>query len=321
MTTPTLGLALISKNEQENLPHLLASIEGSFDQVVLLDTGSEDRTVEIFEEWAKAQDSPLGYKVDHFEWIDDFAAARNAADDLLETDWLCWADCDDEIEGAAELRSFIGEMASPRLLGYRITYRYAHEDGECIEAWRALRLVRRGTSRWHGRVCEAKVLPAEATADIPPHLVSFVHRKEVIDLDRSRTRDMRILEAWLHDEPYDLLALATAAWFAHGLKAGCYMAHYLHHYHLAQRAELDRARTEPGYVEKALERVASAARLVETPLADVGGVFAHMLSPETAHALTWPPLPPSTMLADKDGKPMSLEQLEETCAAQTPAAA
>lgn len=80
---PTVGLALIAKDEEEALPGLLASVEGAFDQVALLDTGSTDRTVEVFEEWSAAEKvrqpgfiSTLG----HFEWCDDFAAARNAAD-------------------------------------------------------------------------------------------------------------------------------------------------------------------------------------------------------------------------------------------------
>jgi hypothetical protein len=99
MTAPTLGLALIAKNEESTLPHLLASTDGAFDQIALLDTGSTDRTVEVFEKWAKTQ-SNTNCRVGHFEWRDDFAAARNAADELLDTDWLCTADCDDEIIGA-----------------------------------------------------------------------------------------------------------------------------------------------------------------------------------------------------------------------------
>lgn len=75
----------------------LATIEGAFDQVVLVDTGSEDRTVDVFTAWAEAEQLPMGFKIESFEWCDDFGAAREFADSLLATDWLANADASDEI--------------------------------------------------------------------------------------------------------------------------------------------------------------------------------------------------------------------------------
>jgi len=49
---PTVGLAIIARDEQDDLPQLLASVEGHFDQVALLDTGSKDDTVGVFLRWA-----------------------------------------------------------------------------------------------------------------------------------------------------------------------------------------------------------------------------------------------------------------------------
>jgi len=64
---PTLGLSLIARDEERFLPGLLESIDGAFDQVALLDTGSTDRTVEIFTDWASRQSLPLGYAVANFD--------------------------------------------------------------------------------------------------------------------------------------------------------------------------------------------------------------------------------------------------------------
>ena len=50
----SVGLAIIARDEAANLPWLLDSVRGAFDQVVLCDTGSTDATVEIFEQWARA---------------------------------------------------------------------------------------------------------------------------------------------------------------------------------------------------------------------------------------------------------------------------
>ena len=60
---------MIVRNEEENLPHCLESVRGLFDEIVVVDTGSTDRTNEIAREF--------GAKVFDFAWIDDFAAARN----------------------------------------------------------------------------------------------------------------------------------------------------------------------------------------------------------------------------------------------------
>jgi glycosyltransferase involved in cell wall biosynthesis len=107
---PTVGLAIIARDEEASLPRLLQSISGAFDQVVLVDTGSKDGTTKVFEEWARTEaELHPGFRwiVDRFEWIDDFSAARNHADSLLTTDWLVWADADDEISGAENIRAVV----------------------------------------------------------------------------------------------------------------------------------------------------------------------------------------------------------------------
>ena len=62
---------MIVRDEEDNLPHCLRSVRGIFDEIVVVDTGSVDRTREIAREF--------GAQVFDFAWIDDFAAARNAA--------------------------------------------------------------------------------------------------------------------------------------------------------------------------------------------------------------------------------------------------
>jgi hypothetical protein len=68
---PRVILCVIARNESTNLPACLASVEGAVDGIVVVDTGSTDDTVAVAE--------AAGATVVHFPWIDDFAAARNAA--------------------------------------------------------------------------------------------------------------------------------------------------------------------------------------------------------------------------------------------------
>lgn len=87
---PTLSVALIVKNEEAHLPHCLASIKDLADQIVVVDTGSSDRTVEIAREF--------GVEVGYFEWVDDFAAARNHSLSLCTGDWILVLDADEAID-------------------------------------------------------------------------------------------------------------------------------------------------------------------------------------------------------------------------------
>ncbi len=60
---------MIVKNEEIALPKCLSSVKGVVDEMVVLDTGSTDRTPEIAKEF--------GARVYHFEWCNDFSVARN----------------------------------------------------------------------------------------------------------------------------------------------------------------------------------------------------------------------------------------------------
>ncbi|NIM04775.1 MAG: tetratricopeptide repeat protein [Armatimonadetes bacterium] len=98
---PTLSVCMIVRDEEETLARCLRSVQKAADEIVVVDTGSKDRTVEIAREF----DAKIG----HFEWCDDFAAARNYALGLTSCDWILTMDADDEMDpgGDAGLRLFI----------------------------------------------------------------------------------------------------------------------------------------------------------------------------------------------------------------------
>src|SRR3989304_4213000 len=87
---PTLSLCLITKDEERFLERCIKSVKGLCQQVVVVDTGSTDRTVEI----AKA----CGAEVHYFEWNDSFADARNETVTYATGDWILVMDADHELD-------------------------------------------------------------------------------------------------------------------------------------------------------------------------------------------------------------------------------
>lgn len=200
---PRIGLALIARDEADRLPRLLGSVDGAFDYVALVDTGSRDNTVELFREWALAQrEKHPGFDSSWapFTWTDDFAAARRRADELLEgeADWLCWADCDDVLQGAHNLRHVAAE-APAGVAAFIAGYRYATDPqtGECVCYLKRERMVRAGAGVWQGRIHEAQTVQGPCVP-LDPSVVEWVHHPA--PSDRSE-RNTRILQAWLDDEP------------------------------------------------------------------------------------------------------------------------
>lgn len=82
-----LSLCMIVKNEAENLPRCLESVKDAVDEMVVLDTGSTDSTIEIARSF--------GAQVDQFEWREDFAEARNEALKQVTGDWVLVLDADE----------------------------------------------------------------------------------------------------------------------------------------------------------------------------------------------------------------------------------
>lgn len=126
-----LTACLIVRDEQANLPRVLASLADVVDDVVVCDTGSTDRTIEL----ALA----LGARVIETTWTDDFSAARNTVADEARTAWIVMPDADEELECAdvgamhavlrrcsadtlvVPIRSWEGRRAVD---GRELTYRY-----------------------------------------------------------------------------------------------------------------------------------------------------------------------------------------------------
>lgn len=105
-----ISACYIVRNEEKNLLQSLESIIGQVDEIIVVDTGSEDETVSIAKKY--------GAKIVNIKWQDDFAAARNAALSQATGEWILFLDADEYFtkETAANLRSVVQETQDANLL-------------------------------------------------------------------------------------------------------------------------------------------------------------------------------------------------------------
>lgn len=166
----TLTLCAIVKNEERFLPGMLASVRGVVDRMVLVDTGSTDRTVAIARE--------AGAEVIFHPWNHHFAEARNVALAQVREGWVLYLDADERLPpGAVGTLKGLLEKYNPEALSFPLQNLATDREPD----WAALRPGRQGApvlltrlARWtpllrfEGRIHErlVGVGPAKAV-DLP----------------------------------------------------------------------------------------------------------------------------------------------------------
>lgn len=153
-----ISVAMIMKNEEHNLDRALGSIKPYVDEIIVVDTGSTDSSVEIAKKYTD--------KIYFYEWRDDFSAARNYSLQFPTCEWVLIYDADEEVkEDFAGLRDFLMNLPNDVNTVYLPTLNYLDWDLKRTEIASTARLFRNGTVRYEnivhnqaiykGRVVEA----------------------------------------------------------------------------------------------------------------------------------------------------------------------
>lgn len=135
-----ISACYIVRNEKENIRRSIASLQAQYDELIVVDTGSDDGTQEVVQN--------LGGKVFSYQWQDDFAAARNFALAHATGDWLIFLDADEYFTAATagNLRRVL-EAASPEADGIWVDMvNFDADTGEVQDHFYQARLLR----HWKG---------------------------------------------------------------------------------------------------------------------------------------------------------------------------
>lgn len=195
---------MIVRNEADNLPRVLASLQSVVDHLVVVDTGSSDDSVLLARK--------AGADVSHFPWVDDFSAARNAALERAKGDWILWIDADEALapQSVTELKKAIRDPSSLGYLVVRHDFEADSPHADYTQMWQ-LRLFRnRPDLRFRGRchpdfepsifnIAKDEGLQVRESNVVLEHWGYTAERKPA-KLSRAR----RLLEAELQDRPGQL---------------------------------------------------------------------------------------------------------------------
>jgi tetratricopeptide (TPR) repeat protein len=207
-----VSLCMIVKNEERFLAECLASAQHVVDEIIVVDTGSTDRTVEIAESF--------GAKIVHREWRNDFAWARNQAIEHATRRWTLVLDADEELDrdSVALVRALRETPAYQTAVYVQIQNVIDDESGAGSTMTHILPRIYPTTPRmrYRGVIHESILLDG----DYPPALVSpitILHKgytQEILGAREKSERNQPLLERAIRENPDD-----SFAWFNFGIAA------------------------------------------------------------------------------------------------------
>ncbi len=192
----TLCVAIIARNSGATIGNCIRSLEKDVDDIVVVFAGeSTDNTRE------EAQKASSKVRTYDFEWIDDFAAARNFSFSKLDTDWIMWVDADDEVLHAEKLKEISESLKEDEGCVW-FPYQYAFDEfGNLTTLYERERLLRNKQGWiWKSRIHET-VQPLIPCRYVRTDQVIIKHN-HLSGVSRGE-RNFKILNIMLKESPED----------------------------------------------------------------------------------------------------------------------
>lgn len=189
----SVSLCMIVKDEEEMLPRSLAAAAPFVDEIVIVDTGSSDRTIEIAKSY--------GARVIEREWTGSFSEARNVGLDAATGDWLLILDADEVLvaDDAPHLRTLLGQTWREAFYISAINFTGELDDGTATMHSTVRMFRNRPEHRYRGRLHEqiVEVLPAgapERFRTVPIRIEHYGYLGAVRDAKEKSRRNIELLE-------------------------------------------------------------------------------------------------------------------------------
>ena len=206
--TPSISLCMIVKDEEKHLGGCLATVKDLVNEMVIVDTGSQDRTVEIAESF--------GARVYHFPWQNDFALARNESLRHASGEWILWLDADfiiPEEEAARIAQAAASGAADAYFINIRSPLPADQLGQNEITLLPLLFRNHRGI-RFRGAVHE-ELMTSLLAANMPPARADVLVEHLGYRTSRSRkekaARNLQMLQQRLEESPQDPLLFFNIA--------------------------------------------------------------------------------------------------------------
>jgi glycosyltransferase involved in cell wall biosynthesis/thioredoxin-like negative regulator of GroEL len=201
----TISACMMVKNEEKNLPRALKSIKPWVDEIIVVDTGSTDRTVEIAESF--------GAKVYHHPWENSFSKHRNQSISYATGDWLLIIDADEELEqeSAKQLRKLTTAPPEVHCFLFELLNEVS-AGGETFVLHP--RMFRNGTGfHYEGTVHNKPIVYGQVVrTTVKLKHWGYNESPEVMEAKHKRRTEM--IRAWIEKEPDNFLA---HSYLAHAL--------------------------------------------------------------------------------------------------------
>lgn len=196
----TLSLCMIVKNEERFIAGCLESVKEIVDQIVILDTGSTDKTLEIAQKY--------NAEIHHFKWCDDFSKARNESIKYAVSDWILWLDADERLTFSSS-RQLLKELVKGRKpVIYQVQINNKTTDAASAYLSTAYRLFtnKRGIA-FKGRIHEQLAYDLNfPKPDLRRSQIIIEHLGYAVEGDvksEKNERNLKLLRAMVNENPKD----------------------------------------------------------------------------------------------------------------------
>lgn len=193
---PTLGLAMIMKDEVDDLDRIIRDYGKYFDKIYVTVTDKKTYT-RLLKKNLQNPTMSRELELSYFKWIDHFGKARRYNQQRIKTDYWMWIDLDDEIEGADKLYQVIEYMESKNLDTVIFQYDYVRQvrllDPENI-LWRERIIKSSSKLQWRNEPIHESVNIQSDTKKEVLSQVIVKHRRTMGQMSTSVERNRLILE-------------------------------------------------------------------------------------------------------------------------------